>query len=215
MSDVRRLSRGLSHDLVTKLEGVGLTPELAQQVVEEASGERARAMVAAVQGGLVLAPVVEPVVFPVWRTVILGRHKDAAAYRQALENGGFKVSRWANNILGRISFATTETPVDLYRVTGREFGLTARYTTDQFFVAVKSRGFTKLPPEVGSALRLGYNDQPKGDVIRVGMEPIADSVGDLDVFSVNRNGADRWLDTFYVNPTDEWDPGYVWVLGRS
>lgn len=150
-----------------------------------------------------------------WRTATLGLHKTVAKYRQALKDGGFKVRRWADDLLEKTPFATTVIPVNLYCVTGHDLGFTTIYTTAQFFEAVKSHGFTKLPAETGPALRLDYNNQPDGEIIHVGMEPILDSDNNLYVFIVGHDGRGQWLDTCYAGPTNEWYPEDVWVVGRS
>lgn len=51
MADVRRLSRGQSHDLVTRLENLGLTPEMAASVIDDRTDTMGRAMVAVAQFG--------------------------------------------------------------------------------------------------------------------------------------------------------------------
>lgn len=152
----------------------------------------------------------------VWRTIQLGRHSDTAAYRKALQDGGFRMSELARDLLWRIPLAKARIPtkVNIYRVIGRQLGLTTRYTTLQFSVAAVSHGFTNLPAESGLALRLDYDDQPKGEITHIGMEPIAASAGRC-VFDVARGDDDLWLDATCVFPTSQWSPGYIWALGRS
>ncbi len=47
------------------------------------------------------------------------------------------------------------------------------------------------------------------------MDAITDSGDDLDVFNVERDGDDRWLDTLNGRPDRVWDPGRRWVFCRS
>jgi hypothetical protein len=65
-------------------------------------------------------------------------------------------------------------------------------------------GLGLCPAEVGPQWRLQYADQPMGEWILVGMEPISDSDGYLKVFDVARLEDGRWL---YGN---DGRPGGVW-----
>jgi len=46
----------------------------------------------------------------------------------------------------------------------------------------------------------------------IGMKPIADSDGDLDVFYVKRNDSELWLNSDWSNPGNVWNPGSQWVF---
>lgn len=153
--------------------------------------------------------------FPIWKTITLGAYKDTAAYCAALEAARCRVSDYAREILKKISIAQSETPVDLARLTVRELGFPEGATTEQAYAAALTRGLTKCPAEVGPALRLAYMDQPFGELIRVGMEPIVGSDGNLNVFRVVRGSGGRWLRASWAGPTGRWSPEVVWVFLRS
>ncbi len=42
-----------------------------------------------------------------------------------------------------------------------------------------------------------------------------DSDGNLNVFNVERNDDDRWLNTNIGHPDNTWNPENVWVFSRS
>lgn len=42
-----------------------------------------------------------------------------------------------------------------------------------------------------------------------------DSDGNLNVFNVEHNGDERWLNANNGNPDNEWNPEDVWVFSRS
>ncbi|PIZ10355.1 hypothetical protein COY54_01715, partial [Candidatus Falkowbacteria bacterium CG_4_10_14_0_8_um_filter_41_36] len=58
--------------------------------------------------------------------------------------------------------------------------------------------------------------QPKDDSFRVGMKPIADSDGDLDLLSVGRRDGGQWLGTCCGGPSGQWDQarGFAFVVSQ-
>lgn len=157
--------------------------------------------------------VVPPFAPTVWEQVTLGLHPTVEAFRAALEQGGNQIGGYAGQIFVKTPLATERTTVDLYRVTGRDLGLTRRYTFAQLLAAGAKHNLGKLPAEAGPALRESYTDQPKNEWVGVVMDPIADSAGRPSVWRVDRAVVDRWLDTDYVDPAHEWNPEAVWVFG--
>lgn len=156
--------------------------------------------------------------FPTWKTITLGGHKDSAAYHVALQAGDYRIGNYTSQLLAKTPIAATETQVDLVCLTVREMGFLRGATTAEIYTWAEAHGLKKCPAEVGPALRLAYADQPSGEHIRVGMEPIADSDGDLRVFIVGNNGLVRWLDADWTGPVYRaklWYPEYVWVFLRS
>ena len=156
--------------------------------------------------------------FPTWRTIKLGLHKDAQAYREALEQAGrkSKISDWAGDIIGKPAFtvSTEEIDFELVRATVKEITGKDRATTDEVFTSAERLDLFKCPAEVGLALRLQYKEQPKGEWVRIAMEPITDSDGDLNVFSVEHDDDGLWLYANYGSPAYVWYGGDTFVFAR-
>ncbi|MFA5355628.1 MAG: hypothetical protein WC302_02800 [Candidatus Paceibacterota bacterium] len=153
--------------------------------------------------------------FEIWKTVKLGTgFKTADDFRKSLKDNGFKISDWANYILGKLAFtaATEATEVDLVRVTVAELGFEKGARRDQIYDRAKEFGLELCPPEVGPQLRLQYKDQPNNEWILVGMEPITDSDGDLSVFDVRRDDSSLWLSSYLSNPDDVCYPDNLWIF---
>ena len=147
--------------------------------------------------------------FSTWKTVKLGTGlKSADDFRRTLNAGGIKISDWANDILGKPAFsvAAEATEVDLIKVTVAELGFKKGARRDQIYERAKELGLQLCPPEVGPQLRLQYQDQPNNEWILVGMEPITDSDGNLNVFSVKRDDSELWLNSNWSNPDNVWNP---------
>ena len=153
--------------------------------------------------------------FNVWKTINLGTGlKTTDDFRKALKGRGFNIGNWANDILGKPAFtaATEATEIDLVKVTVAELGFKKGARRDQIYERAKELGLELCPSEVGPQLRLQYQDQPNGEWLLIGMEPVADSDGDLNVFGVRRHDSGRWLDGHWGGPGHVWDAGYRWLF---
>ncbi len=156
----------------------------------------------------------------VWKRITLGTGiKDADGFRRSLKDNNMRIGDWANDIIGKPAFsvATEKMDVDLVVVSVAELGFPNGATLKDIYASAKKRGLELCPNEVGPQLRLQYKDQPKDEWFVIGMEPIADSVGDLGLFSVEHDSYGLWLDTYYGYPDRVWNEYYrfVFVLPRK
>jgi hypothetical protein len=149
--------------------------------------------------------------FPIWKTVRIGVHKNLNALTKAMKK--FRVSDWARDVLGKPAFtlAQTEEDIVLCSATVKELTGKNQATTTEIFDAIKRVG-ELCPAEVGPALRDQYLDQPKGEWLRVAMEPICDSRGLLNVFYVEHGDGELWLYADYANPSAVWNGGNRFVF---
>lgn len=152
---------------------------------------------------------------PAWKRVTVGtmpKRKDAR--RRAIANADMKLGDWGGDILDRIAPAK---PADIepVQVTVAELGFPDYATVSQIYAALPAFGLEPCPAEVGYQLRLAYTDQPLGEWIVVGMAPVADSDGLLEVFYVARSGYGLWLYAHYARPDYEYGGYYRWVFARK
>ena len=156
---------------------------------------------------------VEVTEFPEFMTIKIGTHDSVDELRQSLKDKGNRISSYGNDILGKIALAETETEVTLHSATVKELTGKDVASNREINEAIRSKGYDLCPAEVGPQLRLQYSDQPSGEYLRVAMEPIADSDGDLFIFDVNHAYDDRWLDSDGGHPDDRWngDNRFVFV----
>jgi hypothetical protein len=155
--------------------------------------------------------------FPTWKTIKLGTGpKTADDFRRALKAGGNRISDWANDILGKRAFtaADEETEVDLVVLSVAELGFKDGAARKDIYKQALKLGLELCPAEVGPQLRLQYNNQPKGEWLFIGMEPITDSGGFLVVFFVARGDDALWLDGHRGCPDGFWDGFARWVFVR-
>lgn len=95
-----------------------------------------------------------------------------------------------------------------------DLGFTKATRRDAIYERAKELGLDLVPAEVGPQLRLAYTDQPLNEWMVMGMEPIANSDGSLDVFSVVHDDGGQWLRSDYGYPGGLWYPGNRWVFAR-
>lgn len=155
--------------------------------------------------------------FPVWKTIKLGTSlKTADGFRKALNAGGYRIGDWANDIFGKSTFtaAPKEIEVDLVVVSVAELGFKDGAYRKDIYKRAQELGMNLCSPEVGPQLRLQYRDQPKGEWLLIGMEPISVSGGYLGVFSVGHGGDGLWLGSSCGRPDDFWAAGHRWVFLR-
>ena len=152
--------------------------------------------------------------FALWKTVTLGLKKSPKDYRKALEKDGYRIGDYASLILNKTEVSQTEVELDLVVVTIGELGFNEGARRDKIYARVIELGLQVCPAEVGPALRLAHKDQPRGEWLRIGMEPITDSDGYLGVFGVDNGNDDRWLLSHYDNPDIVWNADLQWVFVR-
>jgi hypothetical protein len=156
---------------------------------------------------VVKVPSDEKTSFNVWKTIKLGNYKNADEFRKALKKDGFKIGDWANDILGKPAFtvAGAEEEIQLLNVSVADLGFKNGATYKDICAKAKELGLELCPNEVGPQLRLQYKDQPKGEYLRIAMEPITDSGGDLNIFRVEHDDDDLWLNGSRGYSDDFWD----------
>lgn len=156
--------------------------------------------------------------FDVWKTIKLGTGlKTADDFRRSLREGGFNLSDWASDILGKSAFtvAIEETEVDLIKVTVAELGFKKEARRNQIYERAKEFGLELCPPEVGPQLRLQYQDQPNGEWIFIATNPIIGSDGSpVEVFHVRCDDSGLWLDGAWSYSGIFWGAGGRWVFCR-
>lgn len=155
-------------------------------------------------------------VWKIWKTLTLDHPQTAKAYRAALSARGHSVGGWADELLGKMEIAETETEAKLVRLTVAELGFKNPATYDEIIAKAKELGLELCPAEVGPKLRLEYESQPNGEWLTVAMKPIVGSDGFAHVFYVSRSSSgERWLIAYYVYSDDRWNLDYRFVFLSS
>ena len=138
------------------------------------------------------SPVESAFAVPVWRTIAVGTFANSFALLNALDAAGCSIGGLAEEILARPAFTvgTRKTSVELFAVSGAELGFqadTARL--GDIYARAQQLGFGLAAAEVAPQLRLQYFDQPIGEFLIIGMEPIKTWTGDPVILTVANGGA--------------------------
>ena len=129
---------------------------------------------------------------PVWRTITVGTFANSFALLNALDAAGCGIGGSAEEILARPAFTvgTTKTNVELFAVSPAELGFqTDTASLADIYARAQQLGFRLAAAEVAPQLRLQYFDQPIGEFLIIGMEPIKTWIGEPVILTVANGGA--------------------------
>jgi hypothetical protein len=137
-------------------------------------------------------PIKSAVNVPAWKTITVGTFANSFALRDALDAASCGIEASAAEILTRSTFAlfATKTDVDLLVVSAAELGFeTDTAPLASIYARAQQLGFGLAAAEVAPELRLQYFDQPIGEFLIIGMEPIRTWRGEPVILNVANGGA--------------------------
>jgi hypothetical protein len=137
-------------------------------------------------------PIKSAVDVSVWKTITIGTFANVFALSTALDAVGCGIGNSAGEILARPTFTLrgAKTNVELFTVSAAELGFkTDTASLADIFARAKQLGFGLAAAEVGPQLRLQYFDQPIGEFLIIGMEPIRTWTGAPVILNVANGGA--------------------------
>lgn len=143
--------------------------------------------------------------------------KTGEEFIQFLEAQGYRVEDYAKRLLRSPEFKVSQEPQKIDLVILRVDSMGRQFANGESWQVINERalefGLGRCPAEAGPQFRSQYSNQPKGEWIGIGMEPIADAVGGPNVFDVNHADVERWLFTYWTNPDHHWlgDPQVAFV----
>jgi hypothetical protein len=137
-------------------------------------------------------PIRSAVNVPVWKTITVGTFASAFALTNALDAAGCSIGSLAGEVIARPAFfiSTAKRNVDLVAVTAVELGFqTDTASLTEIYGRAQQLGFELPAAEVALQLRLQYFDQPIGEFLITGMEPIKTWDGEPIILTVANGGA--------------------------
>jgi hypothetical protein len=138
------------------------------------------------------SPVRSAVDIPVWKTITVGTFANSFALRGALDAANCGIGDSAAEILARSTFVlhATKTDLDLVAVSVAELGVQSDTNSlASIYARAQQLGFGLAAAEVAPQLRLQYFDQPIGEFLIIGMEPIKTWKGEPIILNVANGGA--------------------------
>jgi len=126
-----------------------------------------------------------------WKTIRIGTFKDTFALRNAMSAMGCGVGNVAAEILARPAFtlSRSKAEIELVAVSVAELGFQGGASLRAIYLRAQELGFALAPPEIAPQLRLQYLDQPIGEFLTIGMEPIRTWAGEAMLLTVANGGA--------------------------
>ncbi|WP_314957928.1 hypothetical protein [Bradyrhizobium cosmicum] len=137
-------------------------------------------------------PIKSAVDLPTWKTIEIGTFANFFALANALHAAGCGIGSSAGEILARPAFtlSSTKKSVELLAVSAAELGFqTDNALLADIYARARQLGFGLAAAEVGPQLRLQYFDQPIGEFLIIGMEPIRTWQGAPVILNVANGGA--------------------------
>jgi hypothetical protein len=142
-------------------------------------------------------------------------------YEQALEHMGMMntltAERFLDILFHKRNRIDIEKEVELITVSAGELGFKKAAKRTQIYEEAISLGLELCPSDVGPLLRLHYTEQPMGERLLVGMDPIISciEIGLELIFCVCCNNKEElFLDIARNGPSTVWDPSDLWVFIR-
>jgi hypothetical protein len=127
-----------------------------------------------------------------WKTIAIGTFGNALALMNALDAAHCGVGASAAEVLARPAFtvSATRTSLELFAVSAAELGFeTDTASLADIYARALRLGFGHAPAEAAAQLRLQYFDQPLGEFLIIGMEPIKTWKGEPVILTVANGGA--------------------------
>ncbi|MEK9147272.1 MAG: hypothetical protein AAB639_03680 [Patescibacteria group bacterium] len=132
-----------------------------------------------------------------------------------LSQNGVNVSLYAKSMIANPAFTTLPQPeqIDLVRLQVSDLVIGKNHpTTDQIYQKAQELGLKPCPAEVGPHYRDQYKNQPRDELVVVGMQQIAVSDGYPRVFVLVHDPRGLWLFDSWAYPHGRWDPGHQFVF---
>ena len=129
---------------------------------------------------------------PTWKTVTIGTFADPLRLRNELDGRGCNVGGQAAEILARPTFTvgSHKTDVELVAISPAQLGFTSdTVTLANVYARARQLSLELAAAEVGPQLRIQYFDQPMGEFLIIGMEPIKTWSGEPIILNVANGGA--------------------------
>lgn len=127
-----------------------------------------------------------------WKTITIGSFADPFRLSNKLHDMGCNVGGQAAEILARPAFTlgSQKIDVELVTVSPAQLGFTSDTARlADVYARARELGFELVAAEVGPQLRIQYLDQPMGEFLIIGMEPIRTWSGEPIILNVANGGA--------------------------
>lgn len=128
--------------------------------------------------------------FITWKTVEIGRVRSSSSIIDLLWWASVHVSIGTREILDTLKLEGQPRDLNLTMVAVSDLGFERGGEFKEIIRKALGLGLQLCPAETAPCLRLGYRDQPRGEHLLVGMEPIVNRNGTPIIFTLNYSDDD-------------------------
>jgi hypothetical protein len=152
----------------------------------------------------------------IWKILERLPYTSGSEYCKALEERGYRLSDWIIDVVSKLDFdiGATEWPLQLVRVRLDTLGFSEPTTLENFYKSAALAGFERCPVEAALALRFNYDEQPKGEWLRVAidMDKMIDSDGVPHLPKLGSALNRLYLETYWAYPHAVFHPHNEFVM---
>jgi len=151
----------------------------------------------------------------VFKTIKLGSIlKTAFDFENVFSDFGYSMDELTKSMMTQFNFtvSTERKEVDLVIVTAAQIGFEGKASLRDLWAKAKTLGLQLCPAEVGPMLRFQYPKQPEGEWLRIAMQPLPDSNGDLRFFVVASGSSGPIFTSCYGGPEEFFSSKFQWVF---
>ena len=150
-------------------------------------------------------------------TIIIGGKTPQSILKEYRKR--IRATEYANKSMMRgAGFITLTVPmqIDIVIVQVQDLAIQKEYpTVEEIYARAQELGLGLLPAEAAPHYRLQYMDQPLGETLFAGMEPIVGSDGGPNVFGLAHDRRGLWLFGTWVLPSTRRRPEDKFMFGLS
>lgn len=178
-------------------------------LMDKMSGEEGERWLRALKGMLRKENPWESVTLWEWKTIQLGTQSFPGLKMAILK----ALTEHASVMLTQTPFSQHRKEIHLMSVLGKDLGQEGDETLAEIYHRADKNKLDLCPPEVGPQLRRQYTDQPSGDALLIGMEPIKSHDGSNRIFEVlNHPTQGVLLASVEVSEPCDYSPSIRWIF---
>lgn len=154
--------------------------------------------------------------FSLWKLLERPPYTSGSQYCDILTRRGYRLSDWIIDIASNPDFPinTGLWPLPLIRVRLSLLGLIGPVLLKDFYETANAAGLESVPPEAALALRLNYDEQPRGEWLRMAtdMDQMIDSDFVPHLPKLGSALGRFYLETYWAYPNAVFHPHNEFVM---
>ena len=150
-----------------------------------------------------------------WCDLTIDHNKSATNLVVELMSEGYKISDWVIDISCGLN-SKLKDKYDIWSVSLGDFDFTGPTKIKDFYLKMDQEGYNTLPPEIALILRKDYNDQPKGEWLRIAtpLDAMIDSDGTPHLPKLGSALGNYYVETYWAWPDAIFHPHNEFIVEK-